>query len=161
MKKTGTFFLSIILATSLAACNEESTMYGDVFDYKDSYVGDNSSVVAIVKTMPGNESVDQIALETNEKPYGIEISYKEEDTFLDEHKRGEIMVSNATYLYTLVKNVEIITFVFPEKEYQLSRQEVEEWYGQELSEVETEDQLQTLMEEKLENENAISELIPQ
>ena len=51
------------------------------------------------------------------------------------------MIYNVTFLFTLVQNVDWITFNSDIGEYTISKEILQEWYGKELSEVQNEDEL--------------------
>ena len=49
--------------------NESNVNLNTVLKYKDSYVGDNSSVSNIINNLPGNIYNEGIELQTTSKPY--------------------------------------------------------------------------------------------
>ena len=57
------------------------------------------------------------------------------------------MAYNVTFLFTLVQNVDWITFNSDIGEYTISKENLQEWYGKELSEVQNEDELRNLIQE--------------
>ncbi|WP_338472893.1 hypothetical protein R4Z10_09295 [Niallia sp. XMNu-256] len=69
------------------------------------------------------------------------------------------MISNATILFTLVKNVDWVTFDSDIREYTIKRENLQEWYGKELSKVQNEDELRKLIQEYLEDENKVNQLL--
>lgn len=47
----------------------------NIFKYKNAYVGDNSAVIHIVNQTMSSKKIKDIELKTQEKPYGIILSY--------------------------------------------------------------------------------------
>ena len=69
------------------------------------------------------------------------------------------MIYNVTFLFTLVQNVDWITFNSNIGDYTITKEILHEWYGKELSEVQNEDELRNLIQEYLEDENKVNQLL--
>ncbi|MED3961288.1 DUF4825 domain-containing protein [Niallia taxi] len=67
-------FASVTILLLLSGCNTKETNK-DIFQYKDSNVGDNSAVGNIVYKLPGAQQLSGIELKTKEEPYGIILNY--------------------------------------------------------------------------------------
>ena len=63
----------------LSGCSLNNDSKTDLFQYKNSSVGDNSAVGNIVKELAHNKELNQISLETKKEPYGITLEYKDID----------------------------------------------------------------------------------
>lgn len=140
--------LSIILTVSLSliGCGSNSlkTSNKDNYDfikYKDSYVGDNSSVVNILSNLPAHEYGAGCSLQTNRKPYEIMVNYNVnrslgEDNynkFWKNKKAYELLEKNAVVLLSLIKNVDVIRFnIFNIDKKSYTRQELEQKYDGDL-----------------------------
>jgi hypothetical protein len=59
----------------------------------------------------------------------------------------------------LVQNAEWATFNFDNREYKVTKEELQDWYGKELSDITNEDELITLTKEYLEDEIKINEFL--
>lgn len=155
MKKLISFLLlSLVLLFAVSACtttNEEK----DIFEFKDSVVGDNTAVSTIVNQLQAADDLKQIQLETKEKPYGIKLDYNWSDS---EEKYKKTAIFNATFLFTLIPNVDWVTFNFDSKEYTVTREDLMTWYGEDFSQFENEADLKGFIEKYLENEEKVNEL---
>lgn len=92
----------------LSGCNSNArNINEDLFQFKDTFVGDNSAVGNIANQLPGAEKLNGFELKTNEEPYGIILNY---DGTGSKQEYKETVIYNATFLFTLVQNVNWITF---------------------------------------------------
>lgn len=118
----------------------------DLIKYKDSYVGDNSSVGNIIGKLPGNEYNAGFSLQTDKEPYGITINYKAKENlsednynkFWSDKKVTEFLEKNAVVVLALVKNAEIIEFnvdSIGEVNYKYDRKSLEQKYGGNLKDL--------------------------
>ncbi|WP_291575890.1 DUF4825 domain-containing protein [Clostridium sp. UBA4548] len=118
----------------------------DLIKYKDSYVGDNSSVGNIIAKLPGNEYNAGFSLQTDKEPYGITINYKAKESlgedsynkFWSDKKVTEFLEKNAVVLLSLVQNAEVIEFnvdSIGEVNYKYDRKSLEQKYGGNLKDL--------------------------
>nr|WP_222439463.1 DUF4825 domain-containing protein [Sporosarcina sp. BP05] len=137
----------------LSGCNTNNKN-GNLFQYKDSFVGDNSAVGNIANQLRSGENLEGFELKTKEKPYGIILNY---DWLESEQNYKETAIFNATFLFSLVQNVDWITFNFDNREYKITKGNLQEWYGKELSEFKNEDELRKYIQEYLKDENKVNQ----
>lgn len=150
-------FFSLLVLLLLSGCNSnDRDSNNDIFQFKDSFVGDNSAVGNIANQLPGAEQLDGFELKSNEEPYGIILKY---DWTESEQEYKETVTYNATFFFNLVQNVEWITFNSHIGEYTITKGSLQKWYGKELSEVQKEDELKELIQEYLEDENKAKHLL--
>lgn len=145
----------------LSGCHSNSNNTNvDLFQYKGSYVGDNSAVVNSVIHLEGAKHFSGLELKTKEEPYGIIVNY---DWMESELNDKETAITNASYLFTLIQNVDWITFHFEMvdgmEEYKISREKLQAWYGIELKEIDNENKLKELIQESLEDDKKINQLL--
>lgn len=136
MKKWGMIVGIMLLLT---ACSEPEEQ--GVFQYKNAYVGDNSAVSNIVAELENSEQFMGLELYTVEEPYGIILQY--------EGISEEQALTNASYLFALVQNVEWVQFTFGEDGYELTRQEIEALYGMDIRNIHDEEKLKQEIAEVL------------
>lgn len=140
----------------LSGCDSnDQNINRDIFQYKDSFVGDNSAVGNITNQLPGAEHLKNFELKTKEEPYGIILNY---DWTESEQQYKESVINNATILFTLIQNVDWITFNSDILEFTIRKETIQEWYGEKLSEVQNEEELTEMIQKHLENENKVREL---
>ncbi|WP_306822067.1 DUF4825 domain-containing protein [Mesobacillus foraminis] len=146
-------FFSMAVMLFLNGCSSNSANE-DLFQFKDSFVGDNSAVVNITNQLHSGEHLDGVELKTKEKPYGIILNY---DMEKPEQEYKETAIYNATYLFALVQNADLITFHFENQEYKVTKEKLQSWYGTDLSEFTTEEELESFVQEQLEDENKVNQ----
>lgn len=155
------FLLFSLVILFLSGCNSNSNNTNvDLFQYKGSYVGDNSAVVKSVIHLQGAKHFSGFELKTKEEPYGIILNY---DWIESELNDKETVINNASYLFALIQNVDWITFnlemVDGVEEYKITRENLQAWYGIELSEIDNEDKLKELIQEFLVDDKKVNQLL--
>lgn len=109
----------------------------EVFRYKGAYIGDNSAVGNILNETA--DSIDYFELKTEQEPYGVEVFYHEVDD-------GEtLMKKQATTLFSLVQNVEWISFHINGIETKVTKDEVNSWYEKDIAGVGSQKELEQLI----------------
>ena len=157
MVKTIRFFsLSLLIVLFLNGCNSNDAKE-DLFEFKGSFVGDNSAVGRIVNQLPSGEYFNGFELKTQEEPYGMILNYEGIEADEIEKKDKETAIYNATFIFALVQNAEWITFRFDNREYKVTKEKLQNWYEKELSDYTSEDDLRKLTQEYLEDESKVSE----
>ena len=144
--------LLVILAAS--GCNTKTTEE-DVFQYKNAYVGDNSAVINIVNRSMQSDNFRGLELKTKETPYGIILNY---DGSESEHNDKRTVIYNATYLFALIQNAEWITFNFDHQQYKITKDALIEWYGEDFSTLQSEEELKTLIQKRWDDEYKVNQL---
>ena len=150
--KLSSFLLLAILIVS--GCNTKNGEE-DIFKFKDSYVGDNSAIGNIVNQLQGAEYFKGIELKTKEKPYGIILNY---DWSESEQNYKKTAIYNATFLFALVQNVDWIIFDFGNQEYKITKEILQNWYGEDFSGLQSEDELKTFIQKHLDDEDKVKPL---
>ncbi|WP_163100706.1 DUF4825 domain-containing protein [Peribacillus alkalitolerans] len=154
MKKiTMHFIILMFLLLSLTSCRIDKDSSKDIFQYKESYIGNNSAVGGIIDQLPHSKEFKQMTLQTKKKPYGMVIEYNNSagDT-------KSIAINNATFLFALVKNLDWITFGFPDEKYTLERDQLQQWYGKDLSDYTNEKDLKNLIQTNLKDKTKVNQL---
>lgn len=114
--------------------------------YKGSYIGDNSSVGAILEGLPGDTYKKTIELQTKIQPYGLAVNYGQNDeenlNTKEYHEywtdRRRILLYNATVLFMVIDNLDSIDFHLglendKVNQFHFTRAEIEDLYGQEMT----------------------------
>jgi Domain of unknown function (DUF4825) len=162
VKKISFYFMSLLsLMIVLSGCSLNAESKTDLFQYKDSYVGDNSAVGNIVKQLAHNKELKQISLQTNKEPYGITLDYNDLDATKVDKEMKETVISNSTFLFALIKNVDWITFNFPDQEFTVTKEKLQTWYGTKLNKFENEKDVQNLIQEHLKSEDSVNHFFQQ
>ena len=100
----------MICLIALTACGQTESDTS-VFQYKGSFVGDNSAVINISRMVTTLETVDHFKLQTKQEPYGIELYYENDEPYAF-NKIDKEVHQQSLYLYYLIDNVDYISFIF-------------------------------------------------
>ena len=73
-------------------------------------------------------------------------------------QKRNYLIYNATFLFALIKNADWITFNFDDQEYNITRENLQNWYGKDLSDLKNEDKTKKLAQKYLEDESKINQL---
>ncbi|WP_335871870.1 DUF4825 domain-containing protein [Bacillus sp. 2205SS5-2] len=151
----------LLLMFLLSGCNSNSNNINvDLFQNKDSYIGNNSAVVNSIINLEGAKHFSGLELKTKEEPYGLIVKY---DWIGSELNDNETAINNASYLFTLIQNVDWIIFNFEMvdgmEEYKITRENLQAWYGIELSEIDSEDKLKELIQKSLEDSKKVNQFL--
>lgn len=92
----------------------------------------------------------------NEEPYGIILNY---DWIDSEQEYRETVIYNATFLFTLVQNVDWITFNSDISEYTITKDNLQELSGEKFSNAQNEDELRENAQEVSKDENKVKQLL--
>lgn len=136
-----------------AMVSEEAAMEmekADLFQYKNTYVGDNSTILNIVRELQYSEKLDEISLKTETEPYGITVEYEDPET-----GRREAALYNTTFLLALVPNADWVTIYYGDAGYAFTREKLEEWYGTSLSSFTSEEELDSFIKRYVEDEETL------
>lgn len=159
MKFSKSLFFLVLLPLFIVGCySRDVNNDKDLFEFKDSYVGDNAAIGKITNSLPSPEGevVNGIELKTTEEPYGIIINYTPTKPMENaEKKYEETALDNATFIFALVKNADWIQFNFVEQEYTVTRENLQSWYGRDLREFSSQDELSEFAHEYLRDKERV------
>lgn len=140
------FCLILLILVSITGCSqkEEVTSVNNVDvkklkDHSETYVGDNSNVVAIIEALPGGETFKEIDLH-NKTPkimYGTKEGSLSEDEMLKYWFDGKNTLEknflyNAIYLTILVPNAEGYSFKIDDQKFSVSREEMKQFISKNI-----------------------------
>ncbi|WP_332699415.1 DUF4825 domain-containing protein [Halalkalibacter lacteus] len=148
---------SLLLLLFLNGCIPSNNVSEDIFQFKDSYVGDNNTVGSIVRQLPNGEHSEGFELKTKEEPFGMVLKYGDIEATMIDDAIKETVIYNATFIFALVKNADWITFDFGEQKHTLTKEELQDWYGKELASYTNEEDLSKVTQEYLEDESKINQ----
>lgn len=125
----------------------------NIFQYKGSYIGNNSAVMNVAHQLPQSKSFKTLSLQTKKKPYGMTLNYGDVHGSIK-----HLVVNNATYMFALIKNAEWIRFVFPNGKYTLTRKQLQQWYGKDLGKITKKKEIKKLIQTNLNNNSKVKQL---
>ena len=165
MKKAICFLYASLLLVCLTACaaqeivqdysiNDPEMIYNSSLlnRAKTIKIGNNSNMDNLARSLAAGAFVDHIQLYTKEKPYGIEITYKEfnEDEiqptsdikeyekyygsmFSSDQSFKRNMFYNSVVIFALVENADFVKGVIGDKSFTLKRSQVEKFLNKKCS----------------------------
>jgi len=148
MRRVLAVMFSVLL---LASCANENTEVPkeELFDYEGSYVGSPMSTTNILKLLPDyGLEWKQMALETKEQPYGIELYYEKAEPEI----AREAARTYSLYLLRLITNADFVTVHAGFSSYTYTREQWEAWLGLPLERYLSEQQLKQAVQMKLEQD---------
>ena len=146
----------LLILIVLSGCSQNADSKADIFQYKNSYVGDNSAVGNIVNQLNHSNELKQISLHTKEQPYGITLEYNDITAKNADKEMKKTIIANATYLFALIQNVDWVTFKFSTNEFTVTKTEVQHWYNNNLDGLENEEDLKNLIKGYLNSEDSVN-----
>ncbi|PIC83558.1 DUF4825 domain-containing protein [Sporosarcina sp. P1] len=153
------FWSSLLVILFLTCCSSTPDQPSeDVFQYKGSFIGDNSAVIHIIEQLRYAEQFEEVSLETKTEPYGMTIQYENMDAAMGERDYKETAVYNASYLFTLIDNAEWVDFDFGNYTYEINKSELQDWYGKELNDFTNKEELDVFIQEKLQEDSEMQQL---
>lgn len=141
-------FLTLFLSLFITGCNTKSETV-DLFQYKDSFIGDASTVSGIVRQLPNSEIFNDMELKTKTQPYGMILNY---NSMMNHEEINETIIYNASYLFALVKNADWIIFQFGDQTEEVTKKQLQDWYGEDLSSFTNEEDLNKLIQSNVVDE---------
>jgi hypothetical protein len=149
--------LLTILISGCSAVNKSE----DLYQYKDSYVGDNNSVGKVLNRLRYNDELTSFELKTKAAPYGIVLNYTNIEQVEEDLNLKETAIHNATFIFALIKNVDWIIFKFDDNEYNVSREKLLKWYRTDFSEYKSEEELRNFMQENISDNTKVEQFFKQ
>jgi len=155
VKQTLKFISLLLLVALIASGCSTKAKEEDLYQFKGTYVGDNSAIGNIVNQLQGAEYLKGFELKSKEKPYGIILNYGGSEP---EQSYKITAVYNATFLFTLVQNADWITFNFGSQEYTITEENLQNWYEEDFRELKNEEELKTFIKKHLGDEEKVNQL---
>lgn len=118
MKKVIVVLIICILGcsacTAIKSNEKQITLADNLYIYKNTFVGDNSKVVAIVDLLPIGELLmrDKVELQTHDTPYGAGVYYKTADRAAVREHMAQYDVAfqrNAAIMFALITNMDSLS----------------------------------------------------
>ena len=107
--------------------NREKSGIDSISKYKSSYIGDNSNTGALVSALPLSEY--GYVFEIDAENYGLIIDYHFTDWYGNDDLYVEkSLLYNSVSIFTLIDNVQYITYHFSGSSYTITRNDIEKSY---------------------------------
>ena len=107
--------------------NREKSGIDNIINYKNKYVGDNSNDGNLLRSLPLYEY--GLVFEINPEKLGLTVDYHITDWYINDDMYVErALVYNSVSIFSLIDNVQYITYNFTGKSYKIERAKVQEIY---------------------------------
>lgn len=106
---------------------DTKTVSSEIFNLKGTYIGDNSSVGKIISYSMDGQSFNGFQLYTSNEPFGLRIFM--ENTMDEPINDYDLLISTASYLFTLVRNIEFVEFEYKNNVYTIEKDVFELTFG--------------------------------
>ncbi|OPJ55834.1 DUF4825 domain-containing protein [Alkalithermobacter paradoxus] len=123
MKKVFILVFIFILAIGVVILNLDKNEgnnldYNNIYKYKTKYVGDASKVSNLVNNLNYGEFKTKISLNTQNRPYVVNIHYSRIPKNLSQEDTKTITANifkNASIMFCLIENLDEVNFIFEEQ----------------------------------------------
>ena len=107
--------------------NRDKTGIDNIIKYKNKYVGNNSNDGNLISNLPLSEY--GYVFEIDSANLGLTIDYNIADWYINEnHYLEKSLLYNSVSIFSLIDNVDKLTFTFSGKSYKVNRKQIEELY---------------------------------
>ena len=107
--------------------NREKSGIDNIINYKNKYIGNNSNVGNLLNSLPLSEY--SLVFEINSEKLGLTVDYHITDWYINDDMYVErALVYNSVSIFSLIDNVQYITYNFSGKSYKIERTKVQEVY---------------------------------
>ncbi|EJO5348650.1 DUF4825 domain-containing protein [Clostridium botulinum] len=128
-----------------------------VLEYKNEYMGNASNIANLYNDLPLKE-VNK-SFELVPEKLKVEINYKETVESIGELQVKKALIYNSTIAFALIDNIKEINYNFVKSNYKVCRQDMEKWYGEELSKLLENNKWKSKVQDKLNNEDHVDKFI--
>lgn len=131
----------------------------EIFNYKGAYIGDNGSVGRILSYSMDGQSFNGFQIYSSNEPFGVRAFMGKR---IDPSTDYSLIVTTASYLFTLIRNIDFVEFEYLDQVYSIRKSDLELAFDIEFYSFEDEASLQTLLSNLLSNDesfNIIQELV--
>lgn len=123
----------------------------EIFNYKGAYIGDHISVGKIVSYSLGDQKTNGIQLFTSGEPFGVRTFM---ETMMDPSKDYETIFVTASYLFTLIRNIEFVEFEYKDQVYMITKSDVELTFNFDYYSIEDENELRSIISEVIRDDSS-------
>lgn len=107
--------------------NRDKSGIDNIIKYKNKYIGNNSNIGNLINNLPLSEY--GYVFEIDSANFGLTIDYHITDWYVNEnHYLEKSLLYNSVSIFTLIDNVDELTFNFSGKSYKINRKKIEELY---------------------------------
>lgn len=107
--------------------NRDKAGIDNIIKYKNKYIGNNSNVGNLIRDLPLSEY--GYVIEIDSEKLGLIVDYHITDWYINENQYLEkCLLYNSVSIFSLIDNVQDITFNFSGKTYKVNRKQIEELY---------------------------------
>ena len=107
--------------------NRKKSGIDNIINYKNQYIGDNSNIGGLLHSLPLSEY--SLVFEIDSENLGLTVDYHITDWYINDDMYVErALVYNSVSIFSLIDNVQSITYNFAGKSYKIERSKLQEIY---------------------------------
>jgi len=122
-----------------------------ILRYSNRYMGNSSNLINLFYNLPLAEYGARFQLFP--KTLALEVNYQTDAKSIGEEKVHKALLYNAVTAFSLIKNLEKITYTFGDSSYDVTRANIESVFGKNLPSLLEKDAWKTNVQDKLKNRN--------
>ncbi|MBC9786589.1 DUF4825 domain-containing protein [Heliobacterium chlorum] len=107
-----------------------------LWQYKTTYVGNNSKVVNLLSHLPFGDLRREVSLQTQQSPYGVTVQYDFSKLAMEKTQIEPILYNNAITIFALIGNADQLTFKVQRtdtpSEYRYTRADIQQALNKDL-----------------------------
>lgn len=109
----------------------ETHQFSWILKYENSYMGSAGNTINLINSLPMSEIPKKFQQDPEEFRFTVnyEVAFRE----IGKERVERAILYNATAVFALIKNMEIIEFDFPDQTFTVTRERVNDWFGEDLS----------------------------
>lgn len=112
--------------------NPETHNFEKVLQYENQYMGNASNDANLIGSLPPLSDVSW-TYELKPEEFKLIVNYNEPLKEVGEERVKKTILYNAPAVFSLIKNLEIVEFAFPDQSYTVTRGRVNEWFGENVA----------------------------
>lgn len=107
--------------------NRQKSGIDNIIKYKNNYVGNNANDGELISSLPLSEYGYVFEIDSND--LGLSINYNISDWYINDNSYlKQALIYNSVSIFSLIDNVDYVTFNFSGKSYNVTRNEIQENY---------------------------------
>ncbi|MFS0574803.1 DUF4825 domain-containing protein [Sporosarcina sp. 179-K 3D1 HS] len=124
--------------------------FAQVLSLKSQYMGDASNTSGLFQSLPLSEMKGPIEMDS--EALSVTVHYEAAAEELGD-KAEQAVLYNTTAAFVLIQNVEQVNMQFTDRSFTVTRENVKEWYGQDLSRLLEPESFQKVVQQPLQNDD--------
>jgi len=135
----------------------ETHQFSRVMKYENSYMGNAGNNINLINDLPMSEIPRLFEQDPNE--FRLMVNYEKSVDEIGKERVEKALLYNATAVFALIKNMEVIDFNFVDKNYTITREQVNDWFGEDISSFNDEKMFEEKVQQPIKEQERLGEWI--